>query len=223
MGIIFLLASYHTFAQKIGKITFSGNGGLEVIAIDLDGNVILNLKDDGTIRNWGVDLYRERGMENYNGELGAYMGRIEYYTPNDDSAFRGKVKVIGRYSITYFASYDGESYQGKIKSIGSMNFVYYAPYDEKAFGGKIRSMGGTPVTWYASYENEAIRGKLKGIGSTSISYYGSFDDKAYSGKVRSIGGSTITYYSSTERYYAGMIKSGNMIQYANGIKYFLRN
>lgn len=221
-AIIFFLVSATASAQRIGTVSFGVGGGLDVISIELDANVIIFLKDDGTIRNWGVDLYKERGIENYNGQLENYMGRTEYYTQNDDAAIKGKLKVIGRYTITWYASYEGEQLQGKIKSIGSMNFMYYDRYDEKSLIGRIKSIGAMPITYYSSYDNEGYRGKLKSIGGTSISYYGSFDDKAYAGKVKSVGGSTITYHGSTEKYYAGMIKSGNMIQYSNGIKFYIR-
>jgi hypothetical protein len=209
------------YSQSISKITITNNGTIDVISIGLDENVQVYLTKDGNISNWGFDKFIGY-QENYDGVLEPYMGRVEYYTQDDDEALRGKIKYIGRTLITYYPSYEREELKGKIKSIGSFIVNYYFSYDDRAFAGNIKTIGQQIITWYASYENEAVKGKLKAVGPTSITYYGSFEDKAYSGKIKSIGRFTITYYSSFEQY-SGSVKTGTQLLNANGIKYFIRN
>jgi len=229
MKKIFLLAaialfSAPAFAQNVSKITIGDNGAIETIAFELEPNVMLNIKEDGSIINWGEDVYKESGVENWAGKLKDYMGRIEYYSATDNEAFRGKVKSIGRTTLTYYASYENESLRGKLKSVGPNNIDYYLAYDDESTRGKIKSIGSLSVTWYSSFNNEAYRGKLKSIGSTELTYYSSVDDKAYKGRLKSIGGSQFTYYSSYDRQeYRGRIKTGNQVQVINSIKYFIKN
>ena len=212
-----------SFSQSVSKITI-GTGGIEAIAFEVEPNVMVNIKEDGTVVNWGEDIYRENGVENWAGKLKDYMGRIEYYSAADNEAFRGKVKYIGRTLLTYYASYENESLRGKLKSLGSNNIDYYLGYEDEASRGKIKSIGSSQVTWYSSYNNEAYRGKLKSIGSTELTYYASTDDKAYKGKLKSIGGSQFTYYSSFDRQeYRGAMKTGTQVQVINSIKYFIKN
>ena len=209
------------FSQNISKITIGSGGIIDVISFGLDENVQVYITKNGTISNWGFDKFIGY-QENYSGILEPYVGRVEYYSQNDDSALRGKVKYIGRTLLSYYPSYENEMLKGKLKSIGSINLDYYLSFDDKAYKGNLKSIGQQPVTWYASYENEALRGKLRSVGPTTISYYGSFEDKAYRGKVKSIDRFSLIYYSSFEQY-SGSIKSGAPILTANGIKYFVQN
>ena len=213
-----------SFSQSISKITIGVNGAVETIAFELEPNVMLNIKEDGSILNWGEDVYRENGVENWAGKLKDYIGRVEYYTEYDNEAFRGKVKYIGRTQLTYYASYENEALRGKLKSLGSNSIDYYLPYEDEAYRGKIKSIGSSAVTWYSSFNNEAYRGKLQSIGNTDFTYYSSSDDKAYKGRIKSIGGSPYTYYSSYDRAeYRGRIKTGAQVQVINSIKYFVKN
>lgn len=207
--------------QSISKITIGGDGQVDVFAFGLDENVQVYLSKDGNISKWGFDRYIGY-QENYNGDLDPYMGRIEYYTQNDDEALRGKVKYIGRTLLTWYASYENDALKGKLKAIGSITLDYYLSYEDAAYRGYIKTLGRQNVTWYASYENTDIRGKLKTVGPTTLTYYGSFEDKAFRGKIKSIDRFTMTYYSSFEQY-SGSMKSGSMIMNANGIKYYLRS
>lgn len=208
------------FAQRISKITITGSGSISDIIIGLDDNVQVYLSKDGQITKWGFDRFIGY-QENYNDYLEPYVGRVEYYSENDDAALRGKVKYIGKTMISYYPSYEMESLRGKLKSIGSLNMVYYLQYDDKAMAGSLKSIGQQNIEWYASYENEGLRGKLKAAGGTPITYYGSFEDKAFRGKLKSIGSNNFTYYSSTEQY-SGSIKSGTSTVTVNGIKFYIR-
>jgi hypothetical protein len=222
LAIAFLLAP--AFGQNIAKITLGESGNTEAFSIDLGDNVVMNLKEDGTIINWGFDVFKSRGGENYSGELQPYAGRVDYYPQESDAAFRGKIKYVGSIAFTYYASYDGDEFKGKIKSIGTNNFQYYAAYDDESYRGKFKSIGNLSFRWFASYENEAYRGKLMNAGNTGFTYFGSFDDKAYKGRVKTIDGSAFTYYSSFDRpEYRGRMKTGTQLQVINGIKYFVKN
>ena len=209
------------YAQNISKITLTGNGQVDVFAFGLDENVQVYVTRDGQISKWGFDRF-VGVMENYNNELQPYVGRVEYYTQNDDEALRGKVKYIGRTLLAYYASYENEMLKGKLKAIGSIAFDYYLSFDDAAFRGNIKSLGQQQVAWYPSFENADIKGKLKSIGPTVLTYYGSFEDKAFRGKVKSVDRFAITYYSSFEQF-SGSMKTGASILNANGIKYYLRN
>lgn len=209
------------FSQSISKITITGTGQVEFFAFGLDENVQVYVTKDGQISNWGFDRFIGF-MENYQNELQPYVGRVEYYTQNDDESLRGKVKYIGRTLLTYYPSYENESLKGKLKAIGSITFDYYLQFDDAAFRGNIKSLGRQSVTWYPSFENADIRGKLKSIGPTVLTYYGSFEDKAFRGKIKSVDRFTITYYSSFEQF-SGSMKTGASILNANGIKFYLRN
>ncbi len=208
------------FGQNISKITITGSGNFDVFAFGLDENVQVYVTKEGNISKWGFDKYIGY-QENYNGDLVPYVGRVEYYTQNDDEALRGKVKYIGRTLLTYYTSYENESLKGKLKAIGSQSLDYYLSFDDAAFRGFVKAIGREAVTWYASYENADLRGKLKNVGSTTLTYYGSFEDKAFRGKIKSIDRFTMTYYSSFEQY-SGSMKTGSQIITANGIKFFAR-
>jgi hypothetical protein len=226
MKKIFLLSAafvlyMSVFAQRISKITITGPGAVADIVIGLDENVQVYLTKEGQISKWGFDRYTGI-QENYNDYLDPYVGRIEYYSQNDDEALRGKVKYIGRTLISYYPSYELESLRGKLKSIGSLTMDYYQAFDDKAMAGNLKSIGQQSISWYPSYENEALRGKLKTVGSTSLQYYGSFEDKAFRGKIKSVGSFTFSYYSSFEQY-SGSMKAGSTIINVNAVKYYLRS
>jgi hypothetical protein len=218
-----LLSVTTATAQKISKITFNRSGAFEKMALELDERVIFNLGKDGTIINWGVDYY-PTDRENYAGTLHEYAGRVDYYSANDNEAFRGKIKQVGRFLFTYYASYDNEALKGRLKSIGTMQFDYYSSYEDQAYRGYLKTVGALPLSWYGSFENDAVKGKLKSLGTTAFTYYGSFEDKAFQGKIKSIDRTGFTYYSSLDRAeYRGALKTGSPLLFVNGIKYYLLN
>jgi hypothetical protein len=225
MKKIFLIAtalvfSITVFGQRISKIIITGNGTVNDIVLGLDENVQVYISKDGQISKWGFDRFIGY-QENYNDYLEPYVGRVEYYSQNDDVALRGRVKYIGRALVTYYPSYEIETLRGKLKSIGSVSMDYYQSFEDKAMAGNLKSLGGQSITWYPSYENEALRGKLKTVGPTSLVYFGSFEDKALRGKIKSIGSTSYTYYTSFEQF-SGSMKNGSSIVNANAIKYYIR-
>ena len=208
------------FGQRISKITIPGTGTANEIVIGLDENVQVYISKEGQISKWGFDRFIGN-QENYNDYLEPYVGRIEYYSQNDDEILRGRVKYIGKTLISYYPSYEIESLRGKLKSIGSVSMDYYQSFEDKSIAGNLKTLGQQSITWYPSYENEAFRGKLKTVGPTALAYYGSFEDKAFRGKIKSIGSFNFAYYSSFEQY-SGSMKNGMSIINANGIKFYLR-
>jgi hypothetical protein len=226
--LLFLMATVvcinFVTAQKISNITLTGYGSREVISFLTSDRVYLQLSKDGRINEWGIDF--GIGRPGYwPGRLDKYMGRVEYYSSNEDQAFRGKVRYIGLTLITYYGSNEEASSVGKIKSIGNINFDYYGNYEDAAIKGLIKNIGGTTFSYYASYDNEATKGKFRSVGSTQFSWYTSFDDKAFKGKIKSIDNNNFTYYSSFERTNGlqGVMKSGFQNRYINGIDYYVRN
>jgi len=209
--------------QNISKITLGETGNLNAITFDLDENVVVNLTQEGGIDTWGVDIYRGR-YENPLSKMEAYTGRVEYYKDNDNEAFRGKIKYIGKTLITYYASFDDETHIGKIKSIGKINLDYHPKYENEAYTGRLKSAGALTFSYYPAFGKDPNTGKLKGVGNTNITYYGAFDDKEYKGKIKSIGHVSYTYYGSSEtnKGLRGRIKSGSQIQPVNGIKFYIK-
>ena len=211
------------FAQSIYKITITNTGQVETIAIEPENNVIINVSTTGTIKNWGYDVYKERGTDNNLERLEAYHGNTSNYDVNDNEALRGKPKYIGRTLVSYYASYESEEFAGKLKSIGNIYFDYYNLYENEEYQGKIKTLGTNTVTWFSSFESEAYRGKLKAMGSTRFDYYPLSADKAFRGKLKKINNTLFEYYSSFEiNGSPGGLKYGSHTYYFNGIKYFIK-
>lgn len=221
LSIAVMILFLATQGQKISKVTLTNDGNVEVFSFTIDNGVVVNMSKTGTITEWGTETFSERNQ--YYSRLDKYLGRVEYYSANDNEAFRGKVKFIGMTAITYYGTYDKEELRGKVRSIGTTIFEYYAMNENEALKGFIKAAGSVPLVWYSTFDNEAFRGKLKSLGNTAFTYYASFDDKAFRGKIKSIDRATFAYYSSNEkREYAGVIKSGTQQQYINGIKYYVK-
>ena len=136
-AIVFSFFVLTGFTQQVSKITLATNGDLETISVAVDDNVIVNLTDKGTISKFGLEPYnlRTENYGDYTDRLDPYNGRIEYYSPNDNPAFSGKVKYIGKTQITYYASYDDKAFSGRIKSIGNVSFTYYSSFDRPEYRG----------------------------------------------------------------------------------------
>src|SRR6476661_7849296 len=89
-------------SQSLSKIILTETGNLTAISFDLAENVVVNVSQEGSLGDWGIDLYKGR-YEMNRPKLDPYTGRVEYYTENDNEAFRGKIKYIGKTLITYYA------------------------------------------------------------------------------------------------------------------------
>ena len=225
---ILLLAILYTattgFAQKIDLVTLSGYGSALSFYFETSDKISIVFTKEGNILEFGTQ-YDKGTYGYYPGKLLKYMGRVDYYSENENEAFRGKVKYIGLTMITYYGSYDDAALKGKIKSIGNIQFDYYASFEDAAVKGCIKNIGGNAFTYCNSFDNEAIRGRVKTIGSTRFDWYSSFDDKSLSGKVKSIDNYAFTYYTSFENNNGqkGYLKSGFQTKYINGINYYVRN
>lgn len=221
--LTFLLTQ--AFAQKIAQITIENRSksNASTIVFLVDETVLVNMTNDGKIIDWGIE-YNTLQTSVYPGKLQKYMGREEYYPATADSAYRGKVKYIGRTPITYYSSDENEMFKGKVKTMGSLFLDYYTLYDNPAYKGNLKNAGGTAFTYYGSFDDETYRGKLKSVGGTILTYYGLVDDKAYRGKIKNLDRSLFTYYSSYDTPgYSGIIKTGFPILYNRGIKFYIQN
>ena len=218
--LVFCCSFLSVFAQRISKVSISGQGNTDLFSITTDDNALLNISPEGNLVSYGVEYFSEK-ISNYS-RLEKFNGRTDLYTSTDDKMLMGKLKYIGRTAIIYYASYDLESLRGKIKNIGNLTFTYFMHYDDESMRGKIKSIGNSQISYFTGFDNVALRGKLKTLGSTSLNYFSSFDDKAFAGKIKSIGQINFTYYPSYDKQFAGGMKTGSYTQNVAGVTYFIQ-
>jgi hypothetical protein len=222
IAIAFLFLTRFTFSQKLSQVNLAGTTGPSYFSFLVDQNVLIRVTPEGKIIDWGTELLSQRANY-YAPKLQPYLGRVEYYSLESDSAFRGKVKSIGTATITYYGHYDIETNVGKLKSVGTLTLDYYSNFDNSALKGKLRFIGSLILQYYSSLDDEAVRGKLKAIGNTPVKYYSSFDDKYLKGKIKSIGSVVLEYYSSLDRIeLRGSLKSGSYRPNIGSVTYILQ-
>ena len=221
ISVVLAAVAISASSQQLSQVTFSGGQSLNHLSFLTDQGVLIRISDEGKILEWGIEVYSDR-FNYYAPKLQPFMGRIEYYGPESDSVFRGKVKSIGTCSFTYYGSYENDNKPGKLRTIGTAIMDYYSSFDDKAFRGKIKFAGNQLIEYYSSFEEEAFRGKLKTIGNSYIKYYSSFDDKAIRGKVKNIGGVPYEWYNSFDVGRTGGLKTGMYRQIINGITYIIQ-
>lgn len=216
-----LLVNVFAYSQQIGQVSFSNASSLSYFSFLTDQGVLIRVSEDGKILEWGTEVLSDR-YNYYAPRLQPFMGRIEYYGPNDDSLFRGKLKSIGTCFITYYDTFQVKSKVGKLKSIGRLQLEYFEDYEDNMQKGKIKAVGALTIDYYRSYENESLRGKLKLVCSTPITYYTVFDDKVNAGKLRAVGSAAFSWYSLGDRPDSrGALKSNNSRVNVSGVTYIL--
>lgn len=218
-AIPFLLFAACTWSQQLSQVTFSGGSSLSYLSFRTNEDALIRISQDGKVMEWGIEWLSER-YNYYAPKLQPYMGRIDYYGPESDSAFRGKVKSIGTCALTYYGHYEMESKVGKLRSVGSLSLDYYSSYDNTTFKGKLKFIGNLMLEYYSSMDDEAFRGKLKSIGNTPIIYYSTFEDKQVRGKIKTIGSVPYTWYTSFDL--MNGLKSGEYRQNIGGVVYILQ-
>lgn len=219
--ILFLFLSAPGYSQQLGQVTFNNGSGLSYFSFVTGQGVLIRVSADGKILEWGTEVLADR-YNFYAKKLQPFMGRIEYYGPQDDSVFRGKVKSIGTCFFTYYDAYQVKTKVGKLRTIGNQYLDYFEEYEDKMLQGKLKTAGDLSIDYYHSYENESIRGKVKSIGSLSITYYSAFDDKFNAGKLKSVGSVRYLWYTVGDRPGTqGALKSNNYRQVINGITFIL--
>jgi len=220
--ITLLLVISSAYAQKLSQVTISGGASFSYFGFVTDQNILLRVTDEGKLLEWGTELLSERGNY-YDPKLQPYLGRIDYYGQEADSAFRGKIRSIGTCTFTYYGHLDEAAKVGKLKSIGTLLLDYYSNFDNAAFKGKLRFVGSTVLEYYSSVDDEAYRGKLKTIGNNPIAWYSTFDDKLLKGKLKRVGSTPFEWYASYEKpEMRGALKSGLYRQTIGGITYIIR-
>src|SRR6476659_7062536 len=113
--ITFSLTISPAFSQKFSQVTLSGGTTLSYFSFLTDQGVLLRVTDEGKLLEWGTELLSDRGNY-YDPKLQPYLGRVEYYGQEADSAFRGKVRNIGTCNFTYYGHLDESIKVGKLKS-----------------------------------------------------------------------------------------------------------
>jgi len=221
-AISFLFIVNAASSQKLSQVTISGGISFSYFSFITDQNILLRVSDEVKLLEWGTELLADRGNY-YDPKLQPYLGRIEYYGQEADSAFRGKVRSIGTCTFTYYTHLDETTKVGKLKSIGTLLLDYYSNFDNVAYRGKLRFIGSSVIEYYSSVDDEAYRGKLKSIGNSPISWYSTFDDKLLKGKLKRVGTVPFEWYSSFDRTeLRGALKSGLYRQTIGGVAYILR-
>lgn len=221
MAWAILFFAISSIAQTISQVSFGGQGNLLHFGITTDQGVLIRISTEGNLLEWGTELSSIRNEQYYAPTLQPYLGRMEYYGPETETAFRGKIKSIGACLITYFPSYEASNKAGKLKSVGRLNLDYFDNFAEKSLLGKLKSIGHQELTFYSIMDNEAFRGNLKSIGNTAITYHSSFDDKIIRGKIKTIGSVNYVWFTSFDRFKGGL-KSGSYRSTINGITFILR-
>jgi hypothetical protein len=217
-----LLLTIGVYAQTLSQVTLSQAGSFAYFTFLSDRDIQIRISAEGQILEFGTEAPTGNNNNYYAPRLLPYTGRVEYYGNEADSAFRGKIRVIGSTAITYYGGYEVAYKKGKIKTIGSQLLDYYSNTDNAVLQGKLRSIGRANVEFYSSFDDEALRGKLKSLDYTPIAYYTSFDDKLIRGKIKSIGSANYSWYSSYDQQgLRGSLKSGAPRQTINGITYNL--
>jgi hypothetical protein len=213
-----LLFSICLQAQNLSQVTFSQAGPLAYFTFLSDRDIQIRISAEGQILEFGTEAPTTRPNNYYAPKLLPYTGRVEYYGNDADSAYRGKIRVIGSTAFTYYGAYEVAYKKGKIKTIAGQLLDYYSNTDNAAQQGKLRTVGRMNIDFYSSYDDEALRGKLKTVDNTPIAYYTSFDDKLIRGKIKSIGSAAYTWYGSYDQLgYRGSLKSGAPRQTVSGI------
>ena len=221
--IIFFLFATCTWSQQLSQITFSDAANLSYFSFLVDQTILIRVTDQGKILEWGTEIQSVRSSGYYNPKLQPYIGRVEYYGQDADSAFRGKVRSIGTCTITYYGHYEEATKVGKLRSLGTLQMDYYSNFDNIAFRGKLRFAGSQVLEYYPSLADEAYKGKLKTVGTTPITYYSTFDDKLIKGKIKSIGSVAYTWYTSYDRSeLRGALKTGSYRAPIGSVTYILR-
>ena len=221
--ILLFLSATCAWSQQLSQITYSDAANLSYFSFLVDQTVLIRVNDQGKILEWGMEMQSVRSTNYFDPKLQPYIGRVEYYGQDADSAFRGKVKSIGTCTITYYGHFEEATKVGKLKSLGTLQMDYYSNFDNVAFRGKLRFAGSQVLEYYPSLADEAYKGKLKTVGSTPITYYSTFDDKLIKGKLKSIGSVSYTWYTSYDRSeLRGALKTGAYRVSVGSVTYILR-
>jgi len=216
--LLFLVTS--VYCQQIGQVTFSGGSRLTYFSFITDQGVLIRVTDDGKVMEWGTELMAQRS-DYFAPKLQPYLGRVEYYGPESDSAYKSKIKSIGTCVFTYYSHYETVTKVGKLRTVGTLILDYFDNFDIPTLRGKLRFVGNQVLEYFSPTVDEAYRGKLKSIGNTPITYFSSFDDKAIKGKIKSIGPVNYTWYTSFDINRNGL-KTGLYRQNIGGITYILQ-
>ena len=210
------------YSQQFNQVVFSGGSDLSCLTLLTDQRVLVRISSDGKIIEFGTEQQSLYNANYFAQKLQPYLGRIDYYPNESDSAFRGKVRSIGTCFFMYYPATDYPERAGKIKTAGNLMFDYYRKFDDVLMIGKIKNIGNTAIGYYASTDDEAFKGKLKMVGNTSIFYYSSYENAQTKGKLKTVGQYRYawTYLDQTN-----LNRSSNMAsqrQLVNGIFYILQ-
>src|SRR5690349_20528688 len=103
--LFILIGSFIGNGQRLAQASFLDASNLSFLTVQDNEGLLIRLSVHGRLLEWGSEVMADRGYY-YAPKLLPYMGRIEYYGNDVDSAYRGKVKGIRTSSISYYGSND---------------------------------------------------------------------------------------------------------------------
>lgn len=220
--IVILLFAITTFSQQLSQVSFSIDGRLLYFTISTDDGVLLRVSPEGQLKEWGTEEASLYNNNYYAPNLRPYLGRIEYFGDEADSALRGKVKYIGSTAISWYAQYEVAIKVGRLKLVNNILTDYYDNFSVPGLQGKLKSIGDQAFDYYSlPSDDEAFRGKLKSINNLPVTYFSSFDDRQLRGKIKSIGSVAYDWYTSYDLNRSGL-KTGLYRNQINGITFIIR-
>jgi hypothetical protein len=221
IAILLLVISLSGNTQQLAQVTFGDGENFSYFSFITSENVLIRVSQDGNVQEWGIELQSMRNDNYFAPKLQPYLGRIEFYGPESDVAYKGKLKSIGTCFLTYYDHYENDTRSGKLKSVGTVFIDYFDNVEKAELRGKIKSIGNRPLQYYSSIEDAGSRNKLKSIENTVITYHSSLEDKKIKGKIKSIGSQNFAWFSTFDLNRYGL-KSGLYRTNINGITYILR-
>jgi hypothetical protein len=221
LSIALVLLSCGSYAQTLSQVTFSYNGELAYYTLITDQGVLIRITPDGKAIEYGTEERSGRSSDYYNPQLMPYIGRMDYYGQEADSAYRGKVRSVGTCALKYYGNYEVTTKVGKLRSVGRINLDYNDNFGEESLKGKLKNIGNESLSYYSSTSDAAYKGRLRSIGNTVITYFSSFDDKNIKGKIKSIGSVNYAWYTSFDVNKSGL-KSGLYRREITGVTYIIR-
>src|SRR6478736_4248205 len=100
------LLLFNGYSQQLSQVTFSGGSGFSWFSISTNQRVLIRISADGKLIEFGTEEQSLNNRNYFAPKLLPFTGRVDYFSNESDSAFRGKIKSIGACFFTYYPSTD---------------------------------------------------------------------------------------------------------------------
>ncbi len=91
--VLLTLLFFKGYSQQLSQVSFSQGAAFLWFSITTNENVLVRISDDGKILESGIEVQSLYNSNYYAQKLQPYLGRIDYFSKESDSAFRGKIKT----------------------------------------------------------------------------------------------------------------------------------